>query len=545
MISILAALSMVAAGGGDLGAAARQTVFADLRDGLLVLDGEERIADLNRSAARILGCDAAAAIGRPAADILTGPFAPLLDPAGAPESGGEVTVGFGPASRTYGLRSLPLTDSDGQTVGRLVTLRDLTAYRSAQTLLRASFLADASAVLAATLDYDVTLQQVARLTVPALGDWCTVYMLEDDRAVRRVAVAYTDGEKAELAAALRPYPPSPVSPNSTVAEVMRTAQPIITPHIPDAYVASIAQDARHLEIMRRLGFRSSMTVPLQARGVVLGAIAVFTSDPDRQYDAADLALASDVAQRAALAIDNARLYREAQRAIRARDEFLAVAAHELKTPITTLLGFTQMLLRYVVPTSGADSRLVTRALRAIETQSERLSRLVSRLLDVARIQDGRLAIEKQPTDLVRLVAGTVDAIRIGRPECVIDVAAPDRLTAMVDPIRIEQVLTNLLDNAARFSPSEGPITVTLAPGAAGAARIEVQDRGPGIDPEHRQRIFDRFYRADTRRHVTRLGLGLFICRQIVEQHGGTITAEFPAGGGTRFVVTLPTGPAPG
>jgi GAF domain-containing protein len=257
-------------------------------------------------------------------------------------------------------------------------------------------------VLASSLDYEATLQQVAKLAIPALGDWCTVYMLAEDREIRRVAVAYTDGEKAELAQALRRYPPSPVSNSSSVAQAMRTGQPILTPVIPETYVGAIAQDAEHLEIMRRLAFRSSMTVPLKARGDVLGALAFFSSDPERRYDTTDLALAEDLARRAGLAVDNARLYREAQRAIRARDEFLSVAAHELKTPITTMLGFAQILLKHLTPGGQIDEQIVPRALRAIEQQSERLSRLVTRLLDIARIEGGRLAVEPVVTDLVPL-----------------------------------------------------------------------------------------------------------------------------------------------
>jgi signal transduction histidine kinase len=560
---------------------AEHTVFTDLRDGVFVLDAEDRIADLNPAAASIAGQPADRLRGRPVSEVLAGLLAALLQQPQTPGETVELEVGEGVAQRVYELRVLSIdteTDANAEREvdaaadrgagasgspdadprealgagpmdprspvppGRVVMLREITAYKHAQTLLHAEFLAEVSAALASSLDYEDTLQQVARLAIPALGDWCTVYMLGEDRQVRRVAVAHTEGEKAELALALRRYPPSPVAPRSSVAEAMRTGRSILTPVIPQEYTAMIAQDAEHLEIMRRLAFRSSMTVPLRARGETLGALAFFSSEPDRRYDQADLALAEDLARRAGLALDNARLYREAQRAIRARDEFLSVAAHELKTPLTSMLGFAQMLKRHVRPDGSGDARIVRRALQAVEQQSDRLARLVSRLLDVARIEGGRLAVEPLETDIMPLVATVIETIQASGSHERFEVRAPEHVRAVVDPLRFEQVLTNLLDNAAKFSPRSDPILVEIAETSLGMLRVAVTDRGPGIPPEGRDHIFDRFYQAHEGNHAFGMGLGLYICRQIVEQHGGSIGAEFPVEGGTRFVFTLPIGP---
>jgi signal transduction histidine kinase len=313
----------------------------------------------------------------------------------------------------------------------------------------------------------------------------------------------------------------------------------VTPKIPGTYPANIAQDAEHLEIMRRLDFRTSMTVPLEARGDVLGALAFFSSDPERRYDDTDLALAEDLARRAGLALDNARLYLEAQRAIHARDEFLSVAAHELKTPLTSMLGYAQMLLLHMRADLHLDEQIITRALQAIEQQSERLSRLVSRLLDIARIEGGRLGIEPTSTDLVSLVGAVADTIRIGAPGHRLVVRAPESLVATIDPLRLEQVLINLLDNAVKFSPPGADIDIDLSETSMGMARLAVTDHGPGIKAEDRDRIFDRFYQAHSGQYAAGMGLGLYISRQIVEQHGGSISAEAPQDGGTRFVVVVP------
>lgn len=407
---------------------------------------------------------------------------------------------------------------------------------------RAAFAAEASAILASSLDYEATLRQVAGLAVPVLADWCTVYMLGEGGQVRRVAVGYVGQTHAELARALSRYPPSPVSPNSSVAEAMRTGEPVLTPVIPDRYVEAIAQDAEHLDIMRRLAFRSSLVVPLVARGETLGALALFSTDPARRYSAQDVALAEDLARRAGLAVDNARLYRDARQAIQARDEFLSVAAHELRTPLTSLVGFAQILRRQLDGVDGPDERVLRRGVEAIDHQSDRLSRLVSRLLDVSRIEDGRLVLEPAVTDLATLVRAIAEAVGVNTGRHEIAVQAPPALWATVDALRIEQVVGNLVDNAIKYSPDGGRIDVELLAGGDRTVRLSVTDSGVGIPPEKRARIFDRFYRAHTDSHTSGLGLGLYISRQIVELHGGSIRAEFPPRGGTRFVVDLPTVP---
>jgi PAS domain S-box-containing protein len=538
-LGVLAAWSLRGLQSFDLRAAARDAVFSELRDGLFVLDADERFVDLNRTAERVLGRAANDAVGHAASELFAGQLHPLIDALRAADTRVEVELDVEGEPRTFAVRVVAVDGQEQASPGHIIVLRDVTVYRHSQALLHSTFLAEASAALASSLDYEATLQRVARLAVPALGDWCTVYMVAENREIKRVAVAYTDGEKATLAEALRPYPPSPVSARSSVAEAMRARRSILTPRIPETYVDAIAQDPAHLEIMRRLAFRSSMTVPLEARGDVLGALAFFSSDPDRRYDATDLALAEDLARRAALALDNARLYGEAQRAIRARDEFLSVAAHELKTPLTTMLGYAQMLLRYVRPTAGPEEPIVQRALLAIEQQSERLTRLVSRLLDIARIEGGRLRVEPTLTDLVPLVTGVAESIQSGTSSRQVVVSTPDALVGMVDALRFEQVLTNLLDNAVKFSPIGSEIQVELTETSVGMARLTVTDRGPGIRAEDRDRIFDRFYQAHSGHYAAGMGLGLYISRQIVEQHGGSISAEQPAEGGTRFVVMIP------
>jgi signal transduction histidine kinase/putative methionine-R-sulfoxide reductase with GAF domain len=404
---------------------------------------------------------------------------------------------------------------------------------------RATFLAEVSAALATSLDYEATLGEVARLAVPTMGDWCTVYMLDQDGAVRRVAVAYADPAKAPFAEALSCYPPSPASPRSTIAEVLRTGRAVLTPEIPASYVDALAQDAEHREIMRQLDFRSSMTVALGARGEVFGALALFSCAPDRRYEPGDVEVAEDLARRAGQAIDNARLYRDAHRAIRARDEFLSMVAHELRTPITSLLGFAQLARKQLGGPTPISARVAERTLGAIDRQSIRLAALVARLLDVSRLDTSLLTLQCQPVALEVIAEHVVAGARVRSSRHLLTLDAPERVIATVDPVRIEQVLANLVENAIKYSPNGGPVELSIRTSPPGHAEIAVRDHGDGVPPERRARIFERYYRAHADEQTSGLGLGLYISNEMVRLHGGDLRAEFPDDGGSRFVVTLP------
>lgn len=227
---------------------------------------------------------------------------------------------------------------------------------------------------------------------------------------------------------------------------------------------------------------------------------------------------------------------ELREALAARDEFLSIAAHELRTPLTGVRLVAQLLLREATNLETSDK--LRAALSTIDTQTGKLSELVSRLLDRSQIEAGKLRIQPAPTDLVQLVQGVVSGrSESGRHSFVVD--APERLEACVDPIRFEQVVTNLVDNAVKYSPDGGSIAVKLSVRDGGGASLSVTDHGVGVPPEQRDHIFDRFYQAHRDRHLTGMGLGLYLTRQIVQLHGGTVRIEDPGHPGTRFVVDLP------
>ena len=231
---------------------------------------------------------------------------------------------------------------------------------------------------------------------------------------------------------------------------------------------------------------------------------------------------------------------EAEAALRLRDEFVAIAAHELRTPLTTLSAHAQLALRRLQRAGDLDPERIATVLQTIGSQSGKLAGLLNQLLDISRLQGGKLVIERQPTNLAVLVEQTVAGARLRSAEHVISFEVPAALEAQIDSARLEQVLTNLLDNAIKYSPDGGPIEVSLSQLDGAVIELAVRDHGLGIPPERRAQIFERFYQAHADGHRSGMGLGLYISRQIVEQHGGQIRAEFPPDGGSRFLVHLPS-----
>jgi signal transduction histidine kinase len=293
-----------------------------------------------------------------------------------------------------------------------------------------------------------------------------------------------------------------------------------------------------------------MNVPLTARGRAFGAIAFCSTTPNR-FTNDDLSLAQELAHRASLAIDNAQLYEterlavsEAESAVRNRDEFLSVAAHELKTPVTSVLGFSQMLLRQIDKGQMPDEQRLTHVLKNLESQNQKLAQLINQLLDISRINGGQLVVDPKPTNITTLVKNVAQMAQENTSKHQIIINSVADYTLSIDPIRIEQVMTNLIDNAIKYSPDGGPIRIDIGAVDPATLEIAVTDQGVGVPTDQRQNLFQKFYRADTGRYFQGIGLGLYICRQIVELHSGVLSAEFPNTGGTRMVICLPLSQQP-
>jgi signal transduction histidine kinase/DNA-binding response OmpR family regulator len=413
------------------------------------------------------------------------------------------------------------------------------AARAEAAQKRSAFLAEASAVLASSLDYQATLDRLARLAVPELADWCVVDMVAEDGSIHQLAVAHHNPAKVALAWDLdRRYPDNPKAQEG-VPKVIRTGQPELFPEITDELLQAVARDAEHLQIVRGLGLKSGLIVPLIAHGRSLGTLSFGTAESGRRFVAEDLALAEDLARRAALAVDNARLYSQAQEANRLKDEFLATLSHELRTPLSGVLGWTHILRS--VP---QDQAMLTRGLEIIERSARAQVQLIEDILDVSRIVTGKLRLEVQPVMLAGVVEAAVEASRptaeakgIRLNSALVSPEAP----VAGDPNRLQQVVWNLLANALKFTPRGGQVEVGLTP-FDGHAQITVTDTGQGIKPEFLPYVFERFRQADsssTRAHGG-LGLGLAIVRHLVELHGGHVGVESAGEGrGATFWVRLP------
>jgi signal transduction histidine kinase len=340
------------------------------------------------------------------------------------------------------------------------------------------------------------------------------------------------GYSAESVAELRIVSLRATSPS---AEAARTGAPVEVVDM-NAAGPDLAFGRR---IAEREGLRSVLATPLHARGHLVG---VLTFAPDRRagprrFTERERGLIGAFADLCAAAIDNARLYAEAQEAARLRAEFISIAAHELRTPVTSLKGFAQLILRDLDRGRVTPER-IRATLETIDRQADRLTQLVARLLDVARLESGRLTIDRDRVDLRRLVEDVLEAARRGAPEHRLSIVGADSLEADVDPLRLEQVVANLVDNAVKYSLAGGDVEVELS-STGDTVRLAVRDHGIGIPPDRRDNIFDRFYQAHAERNLGGMGLGLYVSRQIVQLHGGVLTAEFPEDGGTRFVVHLP------
>ncbi|WP_052518412.1 PAS domain-containing sensor histidine kinase [Archangium violaceum] len=426
----------------------------------------------------------------------------------------------------------------GHAVRFIGTVTDVTERRRAEDDLR--FLAQASAVLATSLDYEDTLRRVATLAVPVLADWCGVDVVDERGGAHRLINVHRDPEKVRLIEELlRRYP---IQPDAAfgVSRVLRTGEPELIPEVTDEGLVRYARDAEHLRLMRELGLRSYLTVVLRSRGRVLGALTLVRTGTGRWYGQEELRLAEELARRAAVSVDNALLYREAQKAIGLRDGFLQVAAHELRTPVTALKLNVQTLVAGARREAAWSERTVSR-LTGLERGVGRLGVLVDELLDVSRITSGRLVLRPEALDLAELVREVAGRFRpeAERAGCTLRVRVPGPVVSRWDRLRLEQVLSNLLSNALKYGAGQ-PVEVALSTSGE-RAHLHVRDEGIGIEPAVQARIFERFERAVSDRHYGGLGLGLWITREIVTAMGGTIHVESVPGQGASFLVTLPRG----
>lgn len=603
----------------------------------------------------------------------------------------------------------PLMDA-GQVIGTTTVIEDVTERVAREDELnhllieeqaarsQLTFLAEASALLAASLEYETTLQHVARLMLPTLADYCLIDLIASDQQIHCVAMAHIDAAKEALLYELeRRYPHSELDEQPGLAAI-QTGKSVIMPASALAQTLARARDEQHRQLLQRFDVRSILAVPLISRGQILGAITLCASQAER-YDKRDQDLVEDLAQRAAMAIDNARLYRQAQAALQARDQalavveneraklqrlftqapaaicilegpehriafanllyrqivgkrpliglpvrealaeansqnlfdildrvyatgepfivselskqidknengslethffnfvyqptrdaqgivdgvlihaidvtdqvraqheraelfaqaeiaraeaenavqirdqFFSVAAHELKTPLTSLLGNVQLLQRRAARDGFLQERN-QRAFSVVVAQTERLQKMVEALLDVTRLETGHLSLHRTPLDLAALVQQIIDETQPTLSNHTI--TATTHGTSFVihgDALRLEQVLQNLVQNAVKYSPAGGAITLETR-SSGDSVCVSVSDQGIGIPQDSTHHLFSRFYRAENveEKHISGLGIGLYVVKEIITLHGGSVHVESIENAGSTFTICLP------
>lgn len=403
-----------------------------------------------------------------------------------------------------------------------------------------ALLAEAAVALTASLDYRQTLDTLVHLLVPKLADWCVVHVVGPDGEIHPGELAHADPAREPAVRLLQDRWRFRTDDPLGVAQVIRTGQSLLVPRVPAELIAQVAQDPEHHRAMEELSPRSCMMVPLIARKRTLGTITLVAAESPRVFGSHDLALAQELASRAALAIDNARLYQAAQAAVRARDEMVAVVSHDIRSPLQTIMTACSILDLDVPESRKAQSRAMIR--RAVG----QMERLTTDLLDISRMEAGGIQLHCGEVDAAALLVevgaafqATADAGLI-RLEVTVESGLP-RLWA--DRDRLLQVLSNLLGNAFKFTPQGGRIGLRALRCDMGV-RLVVSDSGCGIPPDHVPRLFDRFWQADRKRGPG-AGLGLAIVKGLVEGHGGVVEVESTVGAGSTFSVSLPVrSPAP-
>jgi signal transduction histidine kinase len=464
-------------------------------------------------------------------------------------SGEIAEIVRGDGTRGYiRMTSAPVRDGEGTIVAALVTFDDVTEAETSERQQR--MLAAATALLTESLDAHDALPRFARLAVPSVADCCVVHTIADGR-IEIAAIEHSNSSKGAAHPDRVRWQEIATHPDSSIHRVLHGAPAEV---ISEVSTEVIGADG-HGAYLAQLGCRSMLIAPIAGRTAVIGSLTFVMGESARRYGARDLGFAEDLGRRAALAIENARLFEHAQAllereqaaraetedALRTRDDFLAAASHELRNPLNALqlqLGGLRRIAQRD-PALLASPTMVGR-LDKTEHQIGRLVRLVDTLLDVSRIKSGRLDLEYDELDLVNVVQEAIQQLEPVADGIPLRLESPPRLTGIWDAVRLEQVVSNLLSNAVKYGDGK-PVRIRIESQPA-TVRIEVQDEGAGIPGDMLSRIFTRFERLTPDRRRGGFGLGLWISRQIVTAMGGRIDVRSELGKGSTFSVELPYRP---
>ncbi len=624
-----------------------QAVIAQLPLGVAITDAEHRLVLLNDELERVWGEPVPLGSDHRKAGIdMTGwPLERAVET-------GEVTIGERreierDGTRTLEISAAPVRDADGTIVSAVAIVADVTRRSRSEEQLR--FLARASELLAASLDWERTLAAIAELAVPALAGYLVIDLIDEDGELHWVVAIHADPEKTELVRELRKrYPPT--LPTHPIQVALRTGQAQLLPDL-QAETEAMAHDTKHARAIRRIANTSGIVAPLAARGRTLGAISLGTIEGQPRFDESDRAMAMELARRVSLALDNARLFAEAQERAHAAEaleyvddgvflvdeagivrlwnptaavslrrpaveavgrpisellgdwsslqsripvaadrqpggasraqtlpvevqgeerwlsisavkfpngtvyafrdvtderaveqmktDFVSTVSHELRTPLAAIYGAAMTLRRRDVV---VDEPQRDRLLEVVSSESDRLARIVNDILWASRLESGRMSIAIERCDAATLATEVVNVLRARAPDGIEVAVSKSRALPPVaaDPDKLRQILTNLIDNAIKYSPDGGRVELDIGR-TGGRIRFRVSDEGLGVPPTEQDRIFEKFFRLDPNltRGVGGTGLGLYISRELVTRMNGRIWVDSDGRDGSSFFLELP------
>lgn len=449
----------------------------------------------------------------------------------------EIEIVRGDGTRGFVRVSAQPIRENGRVVAAVTTFLDISEQRRRYDSRR--FLAEAGVLLSASLDHVETLRNLARLAVPALGDWCVIDLIAPGGGLDRVAVEHIDRRKASVALQhTRRFPPS-LETEPAVAHVIRTGRSLLDEKVAPESLERISPDPSRRKFLSELGLSSAMIAPLVARGEPLGAITLATAESGRRYTAEDLEVAEELAARAALAIENNRLFQASRAATEAKSDFLAVMSHELRTPLTAIIGYAE-LLQLGVP-EKVTPRQQEQAER-IEVSARELLQLIEEILTLVTLESGERRVrrdEVKVNELIRRAASIVEPMARAKGLPLIVVPVPEDAILETDFDKLLQIVLNLLSNAVKFT-DEGEVRLE-ARETDRTLVIDVVDSGIGLEDDHLGRIFEPFWQVE--RPITRraggTGLGLTISRRLADLLGAELQVRSEAGRGSTFTVRLP------
>jgi PAS domain S-box-containing protein len=513
-------------------------------DAIISIDAEQRIILFNKGAEKVFGYSQAEVIGTPLGNLMPERLRKIHHQHVERFASGAVTtrrvgerlitvVGLRKNGEEFPGEAAISKLQIGDKTLLTVAMRDVTERKRLEK--EQQLLAEAGAVLAASLDYEQTLANLARLVVENFADWSAIDVMDEEGRLRRLKVASADHDQAALCAVLEQMPPDRDLPH-LMRSVIESQRPIVVEQVTSEYIESLAQGPEHLQAFLLTGITSFVAVPLVIREQSLGALFLGSSTPSRVFGQGDLRSAEALAYRAAMAIENARLYRAAVHATELREHVLGVVAHDLRNPLSTILMQTSALKRQ----GPKLERRSEKPMEVIHRGATRMNRLIQDLLDFARMEAGQVPIERARLSAGVLIAEAVDMQRPLASSASLELRVevdPDVAEVWGDRNRLLQVFENLIGNAIKFTQAGGRIR-------AGATSRDdevvfwVADTGCGIPSENLPRVFDRFWQA-TSTGRQGAGLGLPIAKGIVEAHGGRIWVESTAGSGSTFFFTIP------